>query len=169
MSLPKQLPPQPTPGFRNLAPIRESSPIPAITSGASAPTRSQIFAISFANPIFIARNAFAAYLIISALVSDVVSSGTEISDEGRGTPGGGFKVGEIGLPSRQRRRTDCDEDHVAGADRVAKLGCERDAAALGRQRKHGFEVRLVDRRLALAQAGDFCRVGIDAGDVMTQV
>src|SRR3954465_2697597 len=92
MSLPKQLPPQPTPGLRNFAPIRESSPTPAITSGASAPTLSQMFAISLAKPIFIARNAFAAYLIISALVSDVVSSGTEISDEGRGTPGGGVKT-----------------------------------------------------------------------------
>src|SRR3954463_12120048 len=92
MSLPKQLPPQPTPGLRNLAPIRESSPIPAITSGPSAPTRSQIFAISFAKPIFIARNALAAYLIISALVSEVESSGTDTIDEGRGTPGGGVKT-----------------------------------------------------------------------------
>src|SRR5690242_1240753 len=91
MSLPKQLPPQPTPGLRNFDPIRESSPMPAMTSGASAPTRSQMLAISLANPIFIARNALAAYLIISALVSEVVSSGTEIMDEGRGTPGGGVK------------------------------------------------------------------------------
>ena len=59
--------------------MRESSPMPAITSGASAPTRSQILAISLAKPIFIARNALAAYLIISALVSDVVNSGTDIS------------------------------------------------------------------------------------------
>src|SRR5256885_637812 len=92
MSLPKQLPPQPTPGLRNFAPMRESRPIPDITSGASAPTRSQIFAISLAKPIFIARKALAAYLIISALVNDVVSSGTEINDEGRGTPGGGVKT-----------------------------------------------------------------------------
>ena len=58
--------------------MRESRPMPAITSGASAPTRSQMLAISLAKPIFIARNALAAYLIISALVSEVASSGTEI-------------------------------------------------------------------------------------------
>ena len=68
MSLPKQLPPQPTPGLRNLAPMRESRPMPAMTSGPSAPTRSQMLAISLAKPIFMARNALAAYLIISALV-----------------------------------------------------------------------------------------------------
>ena len=58
--------------------MRESSPMPAITSVASAPTRSQMLAISLAKPIFIARNALAAYLIISALVSEVVNSGAEI-------------------------------------------------------------------------------------------
>ena len=60
--------------------------------GASAPTRSQMLAISLAKPIFIARNALAAYLIISALVREVASSGTEIMDDGRGTPGGGVKT-----------------------------------------------------------------------------
>src|SRR5437763_15846138 len=93
MSFPKQLPPQPTPGLRNLAPIRESRPIPAITSGPSAPTRSQILAISLANPIFIARKTLAAYLLISALVRDESNSGIEIMEDGRGTPGGGSKAG----------------------------------------------------------------------------
>ena len=63
-----------------------------MTSGPSAPTRSQMLAISLAKPIFIARNALAAYLIISALVSDVASSGTEIMEDGRGTPGGGVNA-----------------------------------------------------------------------------
>ena len=49
--------------------------MPVITSVTSAPTRSQMFAISFAKPIFIARNEFAEYLIISALVSEVANSG----------------------------------------------------------------------------------------------
>src|SRR6478609_5857920 len=89
MSLPKQLPPQPTPGLRNFDPMRESSPIPLITSVASAPTRSQMLAISLANPIFIARKALAAYLIISALVSVVVNRGVDFMPVGRGTPGGG--------------------------------------------------------------------------------
>ena len=81
--MPKQLPPQPTPGFRNRAPMRESRPMPAITSVASAPTRSQILAISLAKPIFIARNALAAYLIISALVSVVVTTGARASGRPR--------------------------------------------------------------------------------------
>src|SRR5579864_5137116 len=92
MSLPKQLPPQPTPGLRNFDPMRVSMPIPAITSVDSAPTRSQMLAISLANPIFIARNALAAYLIISALVSDVVNNGVDCTAIGRGNPGGGSKL-----------------------------------------------------------------------------
>src|ERR1051326_3491410 len=92
MSFAKQLPPQPRPGLRNFDPIRESMPMPDITSVASAPTRSQMLAISLANPIFIARNALAAYLIISAEVSEVASSGTDTIDDGRATHGGGVKL-----------------------------------------------------------------------------
>ncbi len=50
--------------------------MPFSTSFASAPTRSQILAISFANPILVARKEFDPYLIISALVSVVMTSGT---------------------------------------------------------------------------------------------
>src|ERR1017187_1669505 len=98
MSFPKQLPPQPTPGLRNFDPMRESKPIPVMTSVTSAPTRSQILAISLANPIFMARNALAAYLIISALVREVVNNGVAWMEEGRGRPGGGSK-----LRSEERR------------------------------------------------------------------
>ena len=45
-----------------------------MTSVASAPTRSQMLAISLANPIFRVRKALAAYLIISALVRVVAIS-----------------------------------------------------------------------------------------------
>ncbi len=72
--------------------MRESRPMPVITSVASAPTRSQMLAISLAKPIFMARKALAAYLIISALVSEVVTSGTGV-ETGRAAarPGGGSK------------------------------------------------------------------------------
>ena len=63
--------------------------MPRITSGPSAPTRSQMLEISLAKPIFIARNALAAYLIISALVSEVSTIGAEVINAGRGTPSGG--------------------------------------------------------------------------------
>ena len=43
-----------------------------------------MLAISLANPIFIARNALAAYLIISALVWEVLTSGTWLSAAGFG-------------------------------------------------------------------------------------
>ena len=49
-------------------------------------------AVRASDVIFIARKALAAYLIISALVSEVVSRGTEINDDGRGTPGGGVNT-----------------------------------------------------------------------------
>ena len=73
-------PPQPMPAFRNLPLILLSRPTPRITSVTSAPTRSQIFAISLAKPILVARNAFAAYLITSALRRLVNRIGTSIKD-----------------------------------------------------------------------------------------
>ena len=55
------------PGFRNRRPIRASEPIPSQTSLMSAPTASQIFATALMKEIFVARNAFEACLISSAL------------------------------------------------------------------------------------------------------
>ena len=56
-------------------PIRWSSPIPRATSSTSAPVSSHTLAISLMNEIFVARNAFAASLIISALAMSVRTSG----------------------------------------------------------------------------------------------
>ena len=150
MSLPKQLPPQPTPGLRKRAPMRESRPIPVITSVASAPTRSQMFAISLAKPIFIARKAFAAYLIISALVRDVASSVAVVIPAGRGTPGGAIELllRERGIQlahDRQRRGVGGAHHDAVGIERVGdraalaqELGiagnAESDAAQLRRPR-----------------------------------
>ena len=52
-------------------PIRSSSPIAWATTDTSAPTSSQTFAISLMNEILVARKAFEAYLIISALAGSV--------------------------------------------------------------------------------------------------
>ena len=53
-------------------PIRESEPIPSITSRTSAPTPSQIAATALINEIFVAKNAFAAYFIVSAEEGSVI-------------------------------------------------------------------------------------------------
>ena len=59
--------------------MRASSPIPWATTPTSAPTSSQTFAISLMNEIFVARNAFEAYLIISALAMSVLITGARRS------------------------------------------------------------------------------------------
>ena len=51
--------------------MRWSRPIPRATSRTSAPTCSHTLAISLTNEIFVARNAFEAYLIISAVGTEV--------------------------------------------------------------------------------------------------
>ena len=63
------------PEFKNSLPIRLSSPIPSATFEISDPTFSQMLAISLINEIFVARKELAAYLIISALVRSVVTTG----------------------------------------------------------------------------------------------
>ena len=49
--------------------MRSSSPIPSATVTTSAPSSSETLAISLMNEIFVARNAFEASLIISALAT----------------------------------------------------------------------------------------------------
>lgn len=70
----KQLPPHPGPGRKNSVPIRLSYPIPTTTSFTSAPTPSQIAAIALMNDNFVAKNAFAAYLIVSADAGSVTNT-----------------------------------------------------------------------------------------------
>ena len=64
--------------------MRESRPIPLATWVTSAPTRSQILATSLIKLIFVAKKALAAYLIISAELRSVTTTGTagrEVSSE----------------------------------------------------------------------------------------
>ena len=64
-SLDRHDPPQPIPAFKNRDPIRSSRPTPRATSVTSAPTSSQMLAISLIKLTLVARKAFAAYLVIS--------------------------------------------------------------------------------------------------------
>src|SRR5690606_24545728 len=89
VSLGKQEPPHPKPAPKNRGPIRESRPMPRVTSVMSAPTRSHKPAISLAKLIFVAKKALAAYLIISALVGSVATNGGMWRTFGAGTQLGG--------------------------------------------------------------------------------
>ena len=73
-SLPKQEPPQPRPARRKRGEIRSSMPSASATTSMSAPTRSLICAISLMKLILAARKEFAAYLIVSAVASEVAIS-----------------------------------------------------------------------------------------------
>src|SRR5437867_1460292 len=67
-SLGNQDPPNPNPAFMNFGLMRGSRPIPSTTSSTlMPPNASQMFASSFAKETFVARNAFVAYLTISAV------------------------------------------------------------------------------------------------------
>src|SRR6266508_4072541 len=64
----KQDPPKPNPAFMNFGLTRGSRPTPSTTSSTlMPPNASQMFASSFAKETFVARNAFVAYLTISAV------------------------------------------------------------------------------------------------------
>ena len=63
------------PGRRNFGPMRESSPMPRATCSTLASAASHRFETALMNEIFIARNAFDACLMISALFVEVISSG----------------------------------------------------------------------------------------------
>src|SRR5208282_6034825 len=81
----KHDPPYPIPGFRKRGPIRESVPIPSHTCPTFAPTDSQIEATALMNEIFMARKAFEACLINSALfVLVMMRRGGTCARSGRG-------------------------------------------------------------------------------------
>src|SRR5690606_26312751 len=54
-------------------------------------------------------------------------------------------------------------------DRIARVGREADAPALGRAHDHLRESGLVDGNLAAAQACDAVLVDVDAGDVVAHL
>ena len=83
VSLGKQEPPKPGPGWRNLPPIRRSRPSPLATAWTSAPTRSHRSAISLMKVTLVARKLLVAYLISSAVSSEVNRIGVWIRLSGR--------------------------------------------------------------------------------------
>lgn len=56
--------------------------MPRSTTLMSAPTTSHRFAISFTKEIFVARNAFAAYLMSSAVCTVVLTMGVSLRNSG---------------------------------------------------------------------------------------
>ncbi|MNL65316.1 hypothetical protein D3C87_1896320 [compost metagenome] len=74
-SLGKHEPPQPMPARKKAWPMRWSKPMPSATFSTSAPTRSQMLAISLMKEILVAKKQLAAYLIISALLRSVTMKG----------------------------------------------------------------------------------------------
>jgi hypothetical protein len=58
--------------------MRRSSPMARETTLTSAPSTSQRFAISLMKEIFVARNAFEAYLISSAVCTLVLTMGVSL-------------------------------------------------------------------------------------------
>jgi hypothetical protein len=83
----KHDPPHPMPAFKNLDPMRPSSPMPLATLPMSAPASSHKVEISFMKLILAARKALAAYLIISALARSVLTKGTAVLGLGSSSVG----------------------------------------------------------------------------------
>ena len=82
VSLGKQEPPKPGPGWRKRGPMRSSRPIPRATTSTSAPSASHIAATSLMNEILVARKPLEAYLISSALSTSVTTKGTSATRSG---------------------------------------------------------------------------------------
>ncbi len=66
--------------------------MPAATSFTSAPSASQMFAISLMKEIFVARKAFEAYLIISAVRRSVITIGARSGKCNWATSASGFAI-----------------------------------------------------------------------------
>ena len=76
MSLGRQPPPNPSPGFRNRPPIRSSCASAVARSDTSAPVASQTSAIALMKEILVARNELAATLTSSDVARSVTTTGT---------------------------------------------------------------------------------------------
>ena len=82
VSLGKHEPPKPGPARRKSQPMRPSRPTPLETCCTSAPVRSHRSAISLMKAILVARKQLAAYLMSSALSSEVNSTGVSARERG---------------------------------------------------------------------------------------
>ena len=82
VSLGKHDPPYPGPACKNLPPMRRSMPMALATVFTSAPSTSQRLAISLMKEIFVAKKAFEAYLMSSAVSSVVTTMGVSSRNSG---------------------------------------------------------------------------------------
>ena len=108
------------PARRNCEPIRSSRPIPRATSSTSAPSSSDTFAISLMNEILVARKAFEASLIISALATSVLTTGAS---------SGAYRAATRSANSRE----------PSSAPTTTRSGFMKSATALPSFRNSGFE------------------------------
>ena len=113
VSFGKHEPPHPGPGFKNSKPMRLSKPIPKMTSVTSAPTASHSAAMALMKLILVAKKAFEAYLMVSAVVGSVStieapvapkSSATAVAARGSVEPTtirSGARLSATAVPSRR--------------------------------------------------------------------
>ena len=94
--------------------------MPRATSGTSAPSSSETFAISLMNEIFVARKAFEASLIISALATSVRTIGA---------PSGSYSAAT-------RSASDSES---SSAPTTTRSGCMKSSTAVPSFRNSGFE------------------------------
>src|ERR1035438_9930984 len=94
-----------------------------------------MLATSLANPILTARNALAAYLIISALVSVVVTTGTCATAAGRGRKAGASKL--CATSGRYNSRSICSV-RSSSAPSTMRSGYRESAMALPSRRNSGL-------------------------------
>src|SRR5918999_858556 len=131
------------PARRNCEPIRSSRPIPRATSSTSAPSSSETFAISLMNEIFVARKAFEASLIISALATSVVTTGAS-SGAYRAATRSAYSCEPSSAPTTTRsgfRKSAMDR--AARADRHRALHHERVLVRVAELAHHGLHAREV--------------------------
>ena len=102
VSLGKHEPPKPGPGCRNLLPIRRSRPRPLATSWTSAPMRSHRSAISLMKVTLVARKLLVAYLISSAVSSEVNTIGVWLRFSGRYRRSSTWRACSVSTPTTTR-------------------------------------------------------------------
>ncbi|MEY3575055.1 MAG: hypothetical protein RLZZ88_198 [Actinomycetota bacterium] len=140
MSLGKHEPPQPGPADKKREPIRGSRPTTRIISCTSAPAASQIFAMEFTKLKRVARKAFAACLVSSAVMMSVTMTGAP----------------KTAYNSASRRRT---------ADSVAPMrirsGLKKSRTALPSRRNSGFDATCTSCREMMSAS----RAAVPAGTV----
>src|SRR6185295_5785009 len=108
--------------------MRRSDPMPLRTASTSAPTFSQISAMSFMNEMRVASIAFAAYLVSSAERGSMKRIGFSVRDDGVALDGladllrGGDHVLQVGVARLALRGADRDEHDVRDAHGVGEAG-----------------------------------------------